>query len=266
MAENCRVTAAWAAAGSTSAIPLPAAGHVFTLAESCTLRKMPLSELWRRQKYEAVPLEIVQSVARAANPGLQSEIEQIFDGVLARLPLRDLASLQATSRALRAVVQRAPNPVWQAAAELSGLPITLFHADPGSARQRLALVASVLEKGAKPTVRCVRHRHQAAEPSYGLRGLSCLCRRIPQRLERGTVFSPDGSTICFASAAPTVALPLLPRAMIVQLLDVKTARIVQQVGPACYCQTFVPVPEALAAGQSRSRRAAGLQCSTGHAA
>ena len=63
--------------------------------------------------------------------------------VLPTLHLCDLHALESTTRAFRLVVCTAPDAVFHAAAERSGLPHTLFHANPGSTRSRISQAARV---------------------------------------------------------------------------------------------------------------------------
>ena len=84
--------------------------------------------------------------------------ELVCARVFTKLPLRDIQALQSTSRAFRVVIQSAPDHVFHAAAERSGLPGTLFLANPGSASQRVHQAARVHNalraRTHKPAVQC----------------------------------------------------------------------------------------------------------------
>ena len=92
-------------------------------------------------------------------------------------------------------------------------------------------------------------------------GLDTLCvlRLIPQRQDMGASWSPDAQTICFASTAPLWTA--------VQLVDVRTAAVVQQVGCCVVAGVRLPVTDRCCcnAGKAGHVRQAGLQGSKGHA-
>ena len=64
------------------------------------------------------------------SPTRMAELEQVLsEQVLQRLRLPDLQAIHNTCGALRALVQAAPQVVWESAAKLTGYPLP--HSPPG---------------------------------------------------------------------------------------------------------------------------------------
>ena len=175
---------------------------------------------------DAVMHPTAQQAAFDSIPALQLLLQAF---ILPRLTLREISSLGATCRAWRRVIDTAPDSAFQEAARQSGLPRTFF----SKTRQELRQVAVNHER---IWARRWQSRRTQCAPTWLRDGCkaprsSCmpLCRLVAHRVS-GARFSPDCWKLCLASVQSTPTIAWAPSIASVQLVNMRTTAVLQQVG------------------------------------